>query len=296
MQSDRRGAHQTAYQILAAPSETSLDGGTGLLWDSGKIESDQSIHVPYSGPALASGQRVYWKVRVWDEVGREVESPSAWWEMGLLERTDWEAQWIGAPFWGGPRTSSPAPYLRKEFTLQKQFVTARLYATAIGLYECHLNGVRVGDALLTPGWTDYSRRIQYQVYDVTELLQSGANAFGAILGDGWGVGHIAWLGRQHYADRPQFLAQIVLTYSDGSQEIIATDKSWKVTQGPILESDMLMGESYDARRELTGWSNPGYDDASWWPVEVFCRSRRSPGGHKWTRSQTPGSIAAGEYP
>ncbi len=200
--------------------------------------------------SLTSGQCVYWKVRVWDEVGREVDSSSAWWEMGLLERTDWEAQWIGAPFWGGPRTSSPAPYLRKEFTLQKQFVTARLYATAIGLYECHLNGVCVGDAFLTPGWTDYSRRIQYQAYDVTELLRSGANAFGVILGDGWGVGHIAWLGRQHYADRPQCLAQIILTYSDGSKEIIATDKSWKVTQGPILESDMLMGESYDARREL----------------------------------------------
>ncbi len=189
--------------------------------------------------------------------------------MGLLERTDWEAQWIGAPFWGGPRTSSPAPYLRKEFTLQKQFVAARLYATAIGLYECHLNGVRVGDAFLTPGWTDYFQRIQYQTYDVTELLRSGTNAFGVILGDGWGVGHIAWLGRQHYADRPQCLAQIVLAYSDGSKEIIATDKSWKVTQGPILEADLLMGEGYDARRELTNWSNSGYDDAFWWPVETF---------------------------
>ncbi|CAG0937251.1 Alpha-L-rhamnosidase [Thermoflexales bacterium] len=269
LQSDQRGAHQTAYQILVAPTETGLDSGTSLLWDSGKTGSDQSIHVPYRGPALASGQRVYWKVRVWDEVGRESESSSAWWEMGLLERTDWEAQWIGAPFFGGPRTSSPAPYLRKAFTLQKQFVTAKLYATALGLYECHLNGVRVGDAFLTPGWTDYSRRIQYQAYDVTEFLRSGPNAFGAILGDGWGVGHIAWLGRQHYADRPQFLAQIVLTYSDGSQEIIATDNGWKVTQGPILESDMLMGEGYDARRELTGWSNPGYSDASWWPVEVL---------------------------
>ena len=269
MQSDRRGARQTAYRILVASSQTSLDGSTGLLWDGGKIESDQSIHVPYGGPALASGQSVYWKVRVWDEIGREVESSSAWWEMGLLERTDWEAQWIGAPFFGGPRTSSPAPYLRKEFTLQKQFVTARLYATAIGLYECHLNGVRVGDALLTPGWTDYFRRIQYQAYDVTELLRSGTNAFGAILGDGWGVGHIAWLGRQHYADRPRFLAQIVLTYSDGSKEIIPTDKNWKVTQGPVLESDMLMGESYDARRELMDWSSPGCNDASWWPVEVF---------------------------
>jgi alpha-L-rhamnosidase len=269
MQGDRRGARQTAYRILVAPSETGWEGGTSLIWDSGRIESDQSIHVPYSGPALASGRRVYWKVRVWDEAGREAESPSAWWEMGLLERTDWEAQWIGAPFLGGPRTSSPAPYLRKEFMLQKQVVTARLYATAVGLYECHLNGVRVGDALLTPGWTDYSRRIQYQAYDVTELLRPGANAFGVILGDGWGVGHIAWLGRQHYADRPHGLAQIVLTCSDGSKEIISTDKSWKVTQGPILESDMLMGESYDARRELPDWSNPGRDDASWWPVEIF---------------------------
>ncbi|HSB00704.1 MAG TPA: family 78 glycoside hydrolase catalytic domain [Anaerolineales bacterium] len=269
MQSDRRGARQTAYQLLVVPALTGLEGSTSLFWDSGKIESDRSVHVPYRGPALVSGQRVYWKVRVWDEVGQEFESSSAWWEMGLLERTDWEAQWIGASFWGGPRTSSPAPYLRREFAIQRQFVTARLYATAIGLYECHLNGVRVGEALLTPGWTDYSRRIQYQAYDVTGLLRSGTNAFGAILGDGWGVGHIAWLGRQHYADRPQLLAQIVITYSDGSKEIITTDKSWKVTQGPILESDMLMGESYDARRELAGWSNSGYDDASWRPVEIF---------------------------
>ncbi|PKO14111.1 MAG: alpha-L-rhamnosidase [Chloroflexi bacterium HGW-Chloroflexi-10] len=269
MGSDHRGANQAAYQILTASSETGLHDNTGFLWDSGKIESNQSIHVPYRGPVLLSGQRVFWKVRVWDEAGNEIESSSAWWEMGLLKRTDWEAQWIGAPFWGGPRTSSPAPYLRKEFTLQKQIIAARLYSTAIGLYECHLNGVRVGNALLTPGWTDYSRRVQYQVYDVTELLQTGPNAFGAILGDGWGVGHIAWLGRQHYADRPQLLAQIVVTCSDGTQEIITTDKSWKVTQGPILESDMLMGESYDARRELTNWAHPGCDAAAWWPVEIF---------------------------
>jgi len=267
MQNSRRGACQTAYQILAASTEAGLKGER--LWDSGKIESDQSIQVPYGGPSLASGQRVHWKVRVWDETGTETESSSAWWEMGLLARTDWQAQWIGAPYWGGPRTSSPAPYLRKEFALPKEFTSARLYATSIGLYECHLNGVRVGEALLTPGWTDYFQRIQYQVYDVTELLKPGANAFGAILGDGWGVGHIAWLGRQHYADRPLFLAQIVITYSDGSQTLVATDPNWKVTQGPLLESDMLMGESYDARRELPGWSDPSYNDTSWWPVEVF---------------------------
>jgi alpha-L-rhamnosidase len=269
MRSNLRGAHQTAYQILIAPSETSLDSGRGLLWDSGRVETDQSTHVPYNGLTLVSGQRVYWKVRVWNEVGQESESSFAWWEMGLLERTHWEAQWVAAPFSGGPRTTSPAPYLRKEFGVAKQVVSARLYATALGLYECYLNGIRVGDALLTPGWTDSNKHLQYQVYDVTDLIQSGTNACGAILGDGWSVGHIAWVGRQRYTDRPRLLAQIVLTYSDGSQEVVATDQSWKVTQGPILESDMLMGESYDARRELTDWCRPGYDDSAWKPTEIF---------------------------
>lgn len=271
IQSDIRGTHQTAFQVFVASNETNLKNEIELIWDSGRIESDQSIHFPYGGPELASGQRLYWKVRIWDEQGREAESPYAWWEMGLLEQAKWESQWIGAPFWGGPMTSSPAPYLRKDFSLEKQIVSARLYSTAIGLYECHINGEHIGDALLTPGWTDYNKRIQYQVYDVTEQLQAGMNTFGAILGDGWGVGHIAWTGRQHYADRPQLFAQIVVEFLDGTRQIIPTDETWKVTYGPILEADMLMGESYDARRELPGWAEPGYDDSSWWPVEIFKR-------------------------
>lgn len=268
LESNQRGTRQTAYRILVAGSDEALTSDA-VLWDSGKVSSDQSIHVAYKGPLLVSGQRAYWKVWVWDETEREAESPSAWWEMGLLERADWQGQWIGAPFSGGPRTSGPAPYLRKEFRITKQIVSARLYATALGLYECYLNGTRVGDALLTPGWTDYNKHIQYQVYDVTDLMQSEMNVCGAILGDGWSVGHIAWVGRQRYTDRPRLLAQIVLTYNDGSQEIITSDKSWKIIQGPILESDMLMGESYDARRELTDWCKPSYDDSSWWSAEVF---------------------------
>jgi alpha-L-rhamnosidase len=189
--------------------------------------------------------------------------------MGLLNGADWSAQWIGAPFVGGPRTTSPAPHLRKEFALAKPVVTARLYATALGLYESYLNGARVGDDVLTPGWTDYTKHVQYQVYDVTAMLQPGANALGAILGDGWAVGHVAWSGRQRYVDRPRLLAQLILTYLDGSIETIATDDTWKVGVGPILESDMPMGESYDARRELPGWGAPGYDDTHWWPAEVF---------------------------
>jgi len=268
MQNGRRGACQSAYQIFVASSETGLNDKSDLLWDSGKIESNQSIHVLYRGGLLRSGQRVHWKVRIWDDTGQATDSPPAWWEMGLLKPDDWKAQWIGAAFSGGPRTTSPAPYLRKEFTLQKQVTSARLYATAIGLYECYLNGSRVGDAVLTPGWTDYCKHIQYQAYDVTGLLQSGANTLGTILGDGWGVGHIAWVGRQRYVDRPQFLAQLVLVYEDGSKEMIATDNTWKVTTGAILESDLLMGESYDAQRELAGWNKPGYNDALWQPVEI----------------------------
>jgi alpha-L-rhamnosidase len=269
LRSDRRGASQAAYRLIAASSEAALANDAGLLWDSGRVESDQSVHVEYAGPVLASGQRVYWRVIVWDDAGNQAESEPAWWEMGLLERAAWHGRWIGAPFAGGPRTTSPAPYLRKVFTPTKPVATARLYATAMGLYECYLNGVRVGEDLLTPGWTDYARRIQYQVYDVATLLQPGANVFGAVLGDGWAVGHVGWVGRQRYMDRPRLLAQLILTYTDGSQETFVTDGKWKVTIGPILESDMLMGESYDARRELIGWDSPGYDDARWWPVEVF---------------------------
>ncbi len=267
--SDRRGTRQTAYRIRVASSEAALADDTRLLWDSGRVETDQSVHVEYAGPRLTSGQCVYWKVIVWDDVGNQAESTPAWWEMGLLDRADWSGQWIGAPFVGGTRTTSPAPHLRKEFALAKPVATARLYVTALGVYECYLNGAHVSGDVLTPGWTDYTKRVQYQVYDVTAVLRLGPNALGAILGDGWAVGHVAWSGRQRYVDRPRLLAQLVITHEDGSTETISTDSTWKVSAGPILESDMLMGESYDARRELPGWDVPGYDDAHWWSAEVF---------------------------
>ncbi len=269
LRGQQRGIYQTAYRITAAESSTDLDEQRWLLWDTGRVESDQSVLIPYAGPSLTSGQRVYWRVTVWDNYGNELQSESVWWEMGLLERSDWQAKWIGDSLVGGPFTTSPAPFLRREFTLTKHVAKARLYATALGVYECHLNGTKVGDDVLTPGWTDYRTRIQYQVYDVTGHLQPGGNVIGVILGDGWAVGHIAWVGRQNYADQPRLLAQLVITYEDGSQEIIATDSSWSVTTGPILESDLLMGESYDARRELTGWTSTGYDSSGWSPAQVF---------------------------
>jgi alpha-L-rhamnosidase len=146
---------------------------------------------------------------------------------------------------------------------------ARLYATALGVYEPWLNGRRVGDWALIPGWTDYRKRVQYQVYDVTELVRPGPNALGAVLGDGWYCGHVEHHGRQQYGDRPRLLAQLVVDRADGSRQTVATDGTWRTAFGPLLEADLLMGESYDARLDLGDWSAPGYDDGAWAPVTTF---------------------------
>jgi len=179
-----------------------------------------------------------------------------------------QASWIASPIIGGKRTSVPAPYMRKSFRLDQPVRSAQLVITALGLYECEINGQRVGDEIFAPGWTDYQKRVQYQTYDVTALLRQGENALGAILGDGWYCGFVAWCGRQVYGDRPRLLARLEVILADGSSAIIGTDSSWKTATGPILESDILMGESYDARLELGAWSQPGYDDGHWQPVVV----------------------------
>ncbi|MBZ0299969.1 MAG: glycoside hydrolase family 78 protein [Anaerolineae bacterium] len=269
MQSDRRGARQTAYRILAATDPQGLREGQVDLWDSSKIETDQSIHIPYAGQALRSRQRVYWQVTVWDQTGQASQSDPAWFEMGLLERSDWKADWIGAALTGGPRTTIPAPYLRRSFPIDGVIKTARFYVTALGLHECSINGQAVSDEVLSPGWTDFSKRIEYQVYDVTPLLTEGINVLGAILGDGWAVGHIGWHHRQKYADRPRLLAQLEIALADGRMITIATDDTWKHQFGPLLENDLIMGEAYDARLEMPDWDRPGFDDKHWLSVERF---------------------------
>lgn len=269
LQSERRGARQTAYRILAASDLDQLSEGNADLWDSGRIKSDQSIHIPYAGKKLGSHQRVHWKVIIWDETGYLNNSDPAWFELGLLKHRDWKGKWIGAALTGGPRSTIPAPFLRKSFELDSEITTARLYITALGLYECSINGQAVGDNVLTPGWTDYRQRVRYQVYDVTDLLHKGENVIGAILGDGWAVGHIGWHPRQQYVDRPRLLAQIEISLAHGRTTIIATNRTWKYQFGPILENDLLMGEAYDARLELPGWDTPGFDDKRWLGVELF---------------------------
>ena len=423
--SDASGKRQTAYRILVASTRDALDRDQGDLWDSGKVTSDETSQISYSGPPIAPRQRAFWKVRSWDENGTATPwSEIAWWERGL-SASDWQAKWIASPapattlssaqwIWfpeGDPMSSAPAGerYFRKTFTLpagasitsatcaitvddefelfvngtslgyekrwedvkrfkfdhlltsgtnviavravntsqspagliaradisftvnggapstatfssdatwksatsaspawpsttyddtawsasktlapfgggpwgrpeagsapaylRTHFRTAkpkraRIYATALGLYELWLNGKKVGNEYLTPGFTDYRKRLQVQTYDVTALLADGDNALGAVVADGWFNGKVGFLGRgDFFGTGPnRLLAQLEIEHDDGTRTIVAGNDTWKSHDGPIFAADLLDGETYDARNELDGWSTASYDDASW---------------------------------
>jgi alpha-L-rhamnosidase len=271
LQSERRGVRQSACQLRVAADPADLIAGRQLLWDSGKVASDASIHQAYAGPPLASGQRCYWQVRAWDEDEQPTPwSEPAWWEMGLLAADDWRAAWI-TPDWDEDLSQSqPAPYLRRAFTLDGPVQAARLYATSLGLYELHLNGQRVGDGQLTPGWSSYDQRLQYQTYDVSALLQQGENAIGVILADGWYRGWLGFEGQRNtYGDRLALLLQLQVTYADGRSAVICSDGGWQALTGPVRSADIYMGETYDARLELPGWDAPAYDASAWQGVRLL---------------------------
>jgi len=274
IESSRRGTAQTAYQIRVAQQPSALERHP--LWDSGKVASDASIHRVYEGPALESGQRYYWQVRVWDDAGTVSPwSAPAYWEMGLLRPSDWPADWITPDLKEDTAAANPSPMLRSEFRVEGNVASARAYVTSLGLYEMELNGRRVGDQLFRPGWTAYDKRLQYQTYDVTSLLVPGTNAVGVTLGDGWYRGRLAWGNRRNtYGKQLALLAQIVIRYADGHQQVIGTGKGWKAATGPIRWSDIYDGESYDARLEKDGWSRPGYRDSDWAAVRVLEHSKQ----------------------
>lgn len=436
VESGERGQRQTAYRVLVAADEAALQKNAGDLWDSGKVDSDETICIEYAGKPLKSAQRCFWKVMVWDKDGKPSDwSGAASWGMGLLDPSDWQAKWIGfdaprseklpdAPFegakwiWfaGDPQPSPPkckrvffakvalpdpaeiesaqllvtgddvysinvngnrvavsepgndgwrraglidvlrnlkagdnevraavdnlvdspagflakltvktkagkqivlatdaswlatdkptanpanakawsacrvlgdygmqpwgkiqqagvitppAAYLRTDFRAAKPVARATLFATALGWFDAHLNGKRVTNDRFIPGWTDYHKRVYYRAYDVTPMIRAGDNAFGAVLSDGWFSGYIGWYGkREHYGSKPRFLGQIVLEYADGSREVIASNPEWRAATGPITGADILMGESYDARREMPGWDSPGVNASAWKPVDT----------------------------
>lgn len=267
IQDDRRGAKQTAYQTVIARA----DEPAKPVWDSGKVASNQTTQVEYAGPALASRDRLVWRVKYWDQDGVDSPfSPDASIEMGLLSREDWKGTWIGSNEVGGPRSIPPCPHLRKAFELEHKPLRARLYITALGLFEAEINGIPIGEDVFAPGRTEYKHRVPYHVYDVTEQLAAGANVIGAILGDGWYSGHVHSDPRMYYGDRPRLLAQLEVTYADGSTQTIVSDGTWKeTTSGPIRSSDLLQGEDYDARMEIPGWSANGFDDSTWRGVKTF---------------------------
>lgn len=253
---------QTAYLIKVATDANFAASKT--IWQSGKVESGESILQSYNGPDLKSGQRYYWQVKIWDNYGRQSKmSQTAFWEMGLLSTAEWKARWIELEI-DTPRYS-PAPFFRKEFQVSKTITSARVYVTSHGFYELELNGKKVGDQVLTPGWTSYGKRLQYQVFDVTSMLTNGSNAIGAALGDGWYRGTLAWGNNWAvYGKRLGLLLQLKISYSDGSSDLVTSDESWKASSGgPIRMDDIYNGETFDASRIFAGWSKPGFDDKNW---------------------------------
>lgn len=267
--SSSSGVLQDSYQVLVSTGREGFDDASKLAWDSGKVASDQSVHVRYRGDELQSRQRYFWKVRIWVNGEPSAWSRTASWEMGLLDPEDWKASWIESTREEDPTRSEPSPMLRRVFSLKEKPARARLYITSRGLYEAEINGSVVGNEVLTPGWTSYHHRLQYQTYDVTGMLVEGDNAIGARLGDGWYRGYIAFRGnRNEYGDHLGLLCQLEITYEDGSTSVIGSDEEWKASTGAILASDIYNGESYDARLEQEGWSSPGFDDDDWLPVRI----------------------------
>ncbi len=268
--STEKDVMQSAYEIKVT-NETAK-GKT--LWNTGKISSDKSVNVSYDGPELSSMQRVYWQVRVWDNNGKATDwSEPAYWEMGILKPELWTANWITMEDETKLEGSKPSQYLRSEFATTKKVKSARVYVSSLGLYQFYLNGQKVGNDLFTPGWTSYNKRIQYQTYDVTSLLQS-KNSMGAILGDGWYRGNIGWQNQHnYYGEKLALIAQLHVVYNDGTSEIIGTNNSWKATTGPIVFSDIYNGETYDANKEMPGWTTAGFNDSNWGKVSVLKNSK-----------------------
>ncbi|WP_345319216.1 glycoside hydrolase family 78 protein [Novipirellula rosea] len=279
--SDQRGESQTAYQIRVASSAKLLATDLPDLWDSGKVTSSETLQIQYDGKPLSSRQKCYWKVRTWDRNGIASDwSETAFWTMGLLEESDWKAEYISYEDESSISKDTSKLYLpaarqyRNAFSSEKEVARATVYSAALGIYELEINGARVGDAYFAPGWTDYRQRAYYNTYDVTDLVKRGENVIGARVADGWYSGYVGFglltgmgterQGRWNYGKTPSLMTQMEVEYVDGTRATISTDATWTVTaDGPIQEADLLMGEAYDARKEQPGWSSPGFDDANW---------------------------------
>ncbi len=296
LQSEERGEKQTAYQILVAGSKEQLEEDTGDLWDSGKIDSEQSTHISYKGQTLKSNQRYFLKVRVWGKNKKPVPfSQMASFTTGLINPKEWQAKWIGKGGIMDPPADPGFYYsqketddkgnklkhnprsvlLRKTFTVAKKVKQALLHVSGLGLYELSLNGSRIGESLLTPAKTFYKKIVLFDTYDVTSALQEKENAIGIMLGNGWFNPLPKWWSwRMQWYGPKRAIMQLHIVYMDGSEEVVLTDETWKLNDGPILSSCIYDGEIYDANQEIPGWDQTGFNDAEWDAASIL----PSPGG------------------
>ena len=279
-----RGQEQKAYQIIVSSDSGNIGKNKGDIWDSGKTLSGTSALVTYKGPLLQPGTKYLWKVRVWDKD----DKPSDWsisgeFITGLFEKSDWSgARWIGfedipdslllvpGVHGSGDNLGNVAmkrttvPYFRKEFPLEKKISSAYVFVTGLGHYELYINGNKIGDHFLSPGWTDYRKRCLYNTFDVTENLNTGLNTIGAIVGNGFYN-----IDRERYRKlviaygAPKMILKLSVQYSDGSSETIVSDDTWKTTPSPVTFSSIYGGEDYDARQEQEGWNSNSFMDAAW---------------------------------
>jgi len=262
---DQRGVTQSSYQIRVGTKEGGDD-----VWDCGRVAAERQIDITLpANLGLAPATRYFWQVKLWDGKGAASDwSSPAWFETGLLSADDWSgAKWIAftASATNAPRSR---PLLRQVVKLPKSVRSARIYASAHGLYQLSINGQKIGDQFLAPGWTDSNQRIQAQTYDVTSFMQKGSNVIGAALGDGWYRGKVGLNWRHVYGDTLALVAKLNVTYSDGSTECFVTDGSWRAAEGPFVQADLQDGESYDVRLEQPGWDRADFDASKWTPVVV----------------------------
>ena len=277
-----RGITQTCYRILVASSPDTLKKNAGDLWDSGKTECGNSTHIDYKGDPMKSRMRCWWKVKVWSENGESDWSDPAYWSMGFLYEQDWNGRWIGFDRsfpWDdeGFFSRLSARYFRKEFTAPGEVRQATVYIIGLGLYELYLNGQKVGSQVLAPSPTDFTKNVKYNVFDVTDNIRNGNNAIGVVLGNGryYNMRHKVKPYKIKDFGYPKLLLQLEIEYADGSKKTVTTDNSWKGTaDGPIRINNEWDGEEYDARKEIPGWTEPGFNDKLWLPAEYV----QEPGG------------------
>ena len=286
-----RGKYQTSYHILVASNPDLLERGKADFWDTKVVFSDATMHIPYSGKELSGNSTYYWKVIIWDEQGDKFDSPTSQFSTTCFSRDDWQALWIGDNEKAEPTLekgfildqkeesylddaiyhNGRSVLLRNEFEIKKPIKSARLYITGLGFYEGELNGKKVGKVVLGPAKTPYHKYILYDTYDVVDYLQVGRNALGIHLGNGWYDPYKKWWKeyRMQWFGYKKAIAQLHITYLDGSEDLICTNEKWTTTRGPVLYNCIYDGEVYDANQEIQGWSTPGFDDFGWEKASIM---------------------------